>query len=275
MDILLILHQLEEELKLRGYSQKTIKTYTSVCNIFMKSFTCTDNPTQVDVRKHLLLLIEKRKARETVRLHRSALDFLFRYVCKQPFSFIDVPLPKREKPLPKVLTREEIKAMIDVLTNIKHKLLLMLAYSSGLRVSELMSLRVTDLHIAEGIIRVTKGKGAKDRITLLGKSLHTLLLHYLCSRSVQNSYLFPGRKDHITARTVQKVIDIAVARARMTKKVTPHMLRHSFATHLLEQGIDIRKIQSLLGHSQLNTTQIYTKISAEKYKTIPNPLDLL
>ncbi len=270
------LQKVREELLLRGYSRKTAKSYIYILQKFLlymkKSSLCLE---ESDVRNYLLFLIEKGYGRESVRLSRAALQFYFTTILGKHLSLETVPLPKRAQSLPKVLSPQEIQALFSVVQNLKHKLLLMTAYSSGLRVSELIKLKTTDIDVLHGTLLVRSGKGNKDRVSLFAKSLKDMLLEYLCKRKEESSYLFAGRKGHLSVKSVQKVLDMAARKAELGKKVTPHMLRHSFATHLLEQGTDIRYIQSLLGHSRLETTQIYTRVSQTRFSSIRNPLDSL
>lgn len=270
------LQKVKEELLLRGYSQKTHKSYIYLISTFLtreqKSSLCLE---EKDVRSYLLDLIEKGYGRESIRLTRAALQFYFKTILGKHLSLETVPLPKRTQSLPKVLSKEEIQLLFSAVTNPTHSLLLMTAYSSGLRVSELVKLRVTDIDALHGTLTVRAGKGNKDRVTLFAKSLKDTLLQYLCSRKEESTYLFPGRKGHLSVKSVQKILDLAAKKAHIGKHVTPHMLRHSFATHLLEQGTDIRYIQSLLGHSRLETTQIYTRVSHTKFSSIQNPLENL
>jgi len=187
-------------------------------------------------------------------------------------DFLIRGLPKREKKLPKVLSKEDILTMINKTKNIKHRLLIKLLYSSGLRVSEAIKIKKQDFDFKRNLIRIEQGKGKKDRYTLLAKNLRNDLLRFFCKHNIKD-YLFCGRKDHLTIKSAQKIVDNAAKKARINRKVTPHMLRHSFATHLLENGVDIRYIQHLLGHSNLQTTQIYTKVSNLDILKIKSPLD--
>jgi integrase/recombinase XerD len=165
--------------------------------------------------------------------------------------------------------------MIELTKNIKHKLLIMLLYSSGLRLSEIRKLRIQDLDPRNNTIRVNQGKGNKDRLTIFSSRIKEELLDYICSLKEPEIYLFPGRKGTLSVKSIQLIISKAAKRAQIIQKVTPHMLRHSFATHILEEGVDIRYIQALLGHSRLETTQIYTKVSKMNIKNFPNPLDFI
>ena len=166
-----------------------------------------------------------------------------------------------------------VKRLIDSADNRKSRLIISLLYSSGLRVSELVNLKIFDLNLDENIGWVRKGKGNKDRIFTISFNLAKEVKEYLDDKK-DNVYLF-SKNDPLTTRNIQKIIKGTRIRAKINKKVTPHTLRHSFATHLLEQGTDIRLIQSLLGHSSLSTTQLYTHISTEQIKKIKNPFDEL
>jgi len=170
------------------------------------------------------------------------------------------------------LTKDEVRSVIDSADNEKSRLIISLLYSSGLRVSELVNLKVSDLDFKENIGWVRKGKGNKDRLFTLSQNLVNDVKKYLEGR--QHEYVFSKSKP-LTTRNIQKIIHGVKKRAGINKKVTPHTLRHSFATHLLESGVDIRKIQVLLGHSSLNTTQLYAHVSSEEIKKIANPLDSL
>lgn len=190
-------------------------------------------------------------------------------------KIVTMKTPKIPKHIPVVLTKDEIRKLIDSAGSYKSKVIIQFFYSSGLRLSELIKLKITDLELKEKIGWVRKGKGNKDRLFLLSENLIKELEKYISTLDINEKYLFPGQKTHISPRNVQKIVDNAARRANLTKKVHPHMLRHCFATHLLESGVDIRKIQELLGHSNLQTTQIYTSVSKEELKKVKNPLDLL
>jgi len=187
---------------------------------------------------------------------------------------IKIKAPKIPKTLPVVLTKEEVKRMILSATDPKHKLMIKLLYSSGLRLSELQKLKVNDLELSQNIGWVRKGKGQKDRMIILSEDLCRDLQNYITD---ENKYLFPGRDEDrpISVRQIQNIVTRIAKGAQINKNVHVHTLRHSFATHLLENGTDIRKIQVLLGHSNLNTTQIYTHISNKELKQVRSPLDEL
>ena len=204
----------------------------------------------------------------------SAVKFLYNVVLKSPRVVGDVPRPRQEHKLPSVLSRKEIIDLLNAVTNPKHRLLLMLTYSAGLRVSEIVSLRVEDIDYDRGLIRVQQGKGKKDRYTTLSSIVLQELLNY--QKTYQPvKWLFPGadKDKHLAARTAQNVLAKGREKAGITKHFSIHTLRHSFATHLLEDGTDLRYVQELLGHSRPETTMIYTHVTEKDLKRISSPLD--
>ncbi len=264
------LEQLKTELKLRGLSLLTVRNYSFFVDKFLQK---TGKPAQElseqDARAYLSELFES-KSKNTIMLATAALKFFYTEILKKDFS--QVKMPKKESRLPEVLSREEVQRIINSADNEKSRLIVSLLYSSGLRVSELVNLKVSDINFPEKTGWVRKGKGSKDRIFAISESLAQELEEYLAGRN--NIYVF-SREKPLTTRNIQKIICGLRKRAAINKKITPHTLRHSFATHLLEQGTDIRVIQAALGHASLNTTQVYTHISSEQIKKIKNPLDSL
>ena len=190
-------------------------------------------------------------------------------------AFNGIKAPKSEKKLPTVLTKEEIKKLLNIIKNPKHRLLVEFLYSSGLRVSECVSLKIDDLDLDEKIGKVRHGKGNKERYIILSENLIEHLNDYLQKRKGDVQYIFSSKDASITARQAQNIVKDAARRAGIKKRVFCHALRSSFATHLLEAGVDIRVIQELLGHSNLATTQIYTKVSTQQLKKVKSPLDSL
>lgn len=267
--------QLTDKLKLKGYSQKTIKVYY----YFVKQFFSIVNKTpeeisKTDIENYLLSLINKNYYTATVRLNGAALLFFFRYIIKKELDFSGIIIPKREQKLPKVLSKQQVMAMIQQTMNRKHKLLLMFLYSAGLRVSECLALKWTEINLDENTIRINQGKGKKDRITLLAETTKKELFQFAVDKQNNSPFIFVGRKGKLTVKSAQCIVEQAAKKARIPFSVTPHMLRHSFATHLLDQGIDIRYIQHLLGHSRLSTTQIYTHVSKRNIAGIKSPIDI-
>jgi len=264
------LENLKNELKLRGFSPVTIRNYAFFVEKFLnKTKKPVEELNEEDVKAYLAELFDT-KSKNTIMLALASLKFFYQEILKKDFA--QIKIPKKEKKLPEVLTKEEVKRLIESTDNEKTRLIVSMLYSSGLRVSELVNLKVNDLNLDERIGWVRKGKGSKDRIFTISESLATNLKEFLKEKN--NIYVFSKDKP-LTTRNIQKIIASLRAKAGINKKITPHTLRHSFATHLLENGVDIRKIQFLLGHSSLNTTQIYAHVSQEEIKKIKNPLDLL
>jgi len=267
------LQKLETELKLRAFSPQTITAYLYWNKQFL-SFA-RKKPEEViedDIKNYIAGLLSKNVSGKSVVLIRAALKFHYDEVLGR--NIVNLKSPKISKKLPVVLTKDEIRKMIDSGRNRKHKLMIMLMYSSGLRLSELLNLKVGDLELEEKIGWVRSGKGAKDRLFLLSSRLIEELKDYLQNKR-DSDYVFTGRNGRMTPRNVQKIIKKIAIDAGIEKDVHPHILRHSFATHMLESGENIRNIQILLGHSNLNTTQLYLNVSNEELKKIKNPLDSL
>ncbi|MBD3318658.1 tyrosine-type recombinase/integrase [Candidatus Woesearchaeota archaeon] len=261
--------EIKELCTLKGYSKQTIKAYTFWANKYLEFCNKTGlNPCISSVKCYLLT---SNASINTNRLQYAALRFLFAEVFNNPFNLEQVPIKKREKQLPKWLSKKQVLQMIANTKNPKHKLVIQLLYSCGLRLQELIDLKRADIDFERNLVNVKKGKGSKDRITIIADSLKLELLKYYSSNTFKTQYVFEGRKDKYTKKSVQKIIERAGNSINI--KVSPHMMRHSFATHLLEAGVDIRHIQKLLGHSSVNTTQIYTHIATNDLTKIKNPLD--
>ncbi|MBS3176455.1 tyrosine-type recombinase/integrase [Candidatus Woesearchaeota archaeon] len=252
-----------EEMRLRGFSPRTIKTYLCHVNDFLRYCGQYDAAKK---RGYLLSLIVRGLNENSVRLASAAIDFYIQTVRKEQAPF--VPLPRRRTRLPNVLSKERIMTMINALENPKHKLIIELLYSCGFRLSELLNLKKDDIDFENNVVRIHQGKGAKDRITVISKKLAEKIDHL-----VEKGLILTGRNGKYSQKSVELVIIKAAKKAGIGQNVTPHMLRHSFATHLLEQGTDIRFIQELLGHARLQTTQVYTHVASHKLKNIKNPLD--
>src|SRR3989338_239524 len=231
------LQNLHSELRLRGFSPLTVRNYSFFVDKFLKH-TNKDavNIDAQDAKNYLSSLFES-KSKNTILLAAAALKFFYVEILKKDFS--EIKMPKKEKRLPAVLTPDEVRSLIGSADTEKSRLIISLLYSSGLRVSELVNLKVSDVDINEGTGWVRRGKGAKDRLFVMSPTLAQGLREYLEGREYQ--YMFSKQKP-LTTRNIQKIIKLTSQRAGIAKKVTPHTLRHSFATHLLEQGTDIRLI---------------------------------
>jgi len=263
------LEKLETELKLRGFSQNTVKSYVFHNQKFLDFIKKDEKEiNEDDVKKYLAELISKELSMNSVALAKAAIVFYFEILGK---SF-KIKTPKIPKQLPLVLTKDEIKKLIEI-DNPKHKLIIKMLYSSGLRLSELINLKIKEININEYTGWVRKGKGSKDRMFILSKNLCEQLKEYAKDKK-NDDFLFTGLENkQMSSRAIQKIVKQAAKNSGIEKDIHPHTLRHSFATHLLEEGTDIRKIQELLGHSNLNTTQIYAHVSSTELKKIKNPLD--
>ncbi len=276
MDLEQVLGRLKEEIKLKGYSWRTMKAYLSHCRNFI-SFCDkpADHLNESDVRKYLLFLNEtKQNSHSFINQAHSAIKFMFKYVFKKENAIITVSRCKKEKKLPVVLSRQEVVGILSSVENLKHRAILLMTYSAGLRVGEVVRLRVDDIDSRRGFVHIRQGKSRKDRYTLLSDTALEVLREYF-KKYRPDSWLFAGGKegDHLTERSVERVFENARAAAGIKKDVSVHALRHSFATHLLEDGVDIRYIQELLGHASSKTTEIYTHVSEASIGRIKSPLD--
>jgi integrase/recombinase XerD len=264
-----MLEKLERELKLRGFSGRTVKSYMYEVGRFLE-FSKDKGINKENVENYIIKMLE-RKNPSSVAHSISILSFFFEKVLGQK---IYIPRPKRNKYIPDILSIEEVRKLIKTTSNIKHKFIIKLLYGCGLRVSEIVNLRKEDVNFDEGLIKVSLGKGKKDRFVKIPESIIEELRNY-CGL-LENGFLFESnRGGKLTTKTIQLIIKNACRKSGIKKKISPHSLRHSFATHLLEQGTDLRVIQKLLGHSDLKTTQIYTQISQASIKNVRSPLDKL
>ena len=256
-----------QECKLKGYSPKTTNNYLYYIKKYMKS---GKHP-----RGFLLSLIDKGSSDETVRLAGFAIKFYLNSIKKDSSeiqkAIENLPNVKREQKLPVILSKEEIRKLVSATRNVNHRLIIQIGYASGLRVSEIINLRWQDIDFDRNIIHIKRAKGKKDRIVMLSKKVKDNLMELA---SDKEGYVFvTNRNGKYTQRTIQKILENTAHKAGIRKRITPHSLRHSFATHLLEKGVDIRYIRDLLGHSDISTTLIYTKVSKRDISNIRSPLD--
>ncbi len=266
------LEKLKNELKVRGFSPLTVRNYSFFVRKFLeRTGKKQEELNEDDVKAYLGEMFDS-KSKNTIMLAVASLKFFFVEVLGKEFG--KIKMPKKERRLPEVLTKEEVKNLIDTSDNLKSRLIISMLYSSGLRVSELVNLKIEDLNLNENTGWVRKGKGSKDRLFSLSGALISELKDFLEKKGKDNKFVFSKEKP-LSTRNIQKIIKGVRQRAGIKKKVTPHTLRHSFATHLLENGTDIRTIQAILGHASLNTTQVYTHISSEQIKKVKNPFDEL
>ena len=267
-----------EDMRIRNYSPKTIKQYVDQVAAFALYFgKSPDQLGAAHVRGFQLYLIdEKRVSWSTFNIAVCALRFFYRVSLKKDWMITHLPFGKRPKRLPTVLSQVEVLRLFASVPNPNDRLLLMTAYSAGLRRSELPCLRVEDIDPQRMLLRVRQGKGRKDRYVPLSRTLLDALL--AAGRLGQpQGWLFPGRRpgQYVSGQTAACICRRAAKAAGICKRVSLHTLRHSFATHLLEAGVDVRTIQMLMGHAKLSTTAIYIHVSDEKVRATGSPLDFL
>lgn len=270
------LERFARELQLRRYSPRTAKAYQGAVRRFLaaskKDYTRLESE---EVRAYVLALIEREEVSASFQNQTiSAIKLFFEWVVKKPQLLDDLPRPRRGRRLPAVMSRATTERILNAAGNLKHQALLVLMYSAGLRVGEVVRLQVEDLDEGRGLIRVRAGKGNKDRYTLYSGLARQLLQAYRQEYQPQK-WLFPGTLPgrHLTERSVQQFVAQLRHKAGLGPQVTSHTLRHSFATHLLESGTDLRYIQELLGHSSPKTTQIYTHVSRRELGRIQSPVE--
>ena len=257
------LEKLRTELTIQGKSQKTIDSYLIHLNQFSNFIKMPlDKVKEEDIKSYLAFLMQQSKKPRTINLKLSALKFFYKEVIKKPEAMIGIKSQKTPKKLPVYLTKDEITRLLNTTKNKKHRLLIELMLSSGLRVSECVNLKIQDINFEEKTIHVKSGKGDKERITIISDTALQGIKENLSKRKIDSEYLFiKSSGKPITSKLPQKILPILTKAAGINKNVTPHVLRHTFATLLLESGTNIRIIQEILGHSNLQTTQIYTHVA--------------
>ncbi len=268
---------LRQELKLRNYSHKTFKAYRSCLRGFV-NFFAPKHPRELsesEIRRYLLYLIEEKHfAVSSINQVFNAIRFLYVELYDLPFKIGSLPRPLKNKKLPVVLSEEEVLRILDSVHNLKHKAVLTVIYSGGLRVGEAVKLRLSDIDSERMLIHVRGAKGRKDRYSLLSdETLQVLRIYFKEYRP--KDFLFEGAngRRNYSERSVESVFAEAKSAAQIKKEVTVHSLRHAFATHLLESGTDLRYIQELLGHASSKTTEIYTHVTHSTLGKIESPLD--
>ena len=269
------INDFEQNIEIRCYSQKTKKAYLFHIKKFLRYYH--NDLRQENILRHLNYLKSNGYRASSLSVARAALIYFFEQTLKQKIS-INIPVPKRKKTIPKVVDKEIIVKLIQATKNPKHRTLIELLYSSGTRLEETHKLKWENVDIINRLVKIVNGKGNKERLTILSNLIITHLLDLQGQCPKNNPYVFfsSQRPDtHISSKTVQKIIENSCKKAQITTKITPHVLRHSFATHLLEDGTDIRYIQALLGHSSIKTTQGYTRVAKTNLVKIRSPLDTL
>ena len=268
---------IKKECKRRRYSERTAKTYVYCVNRFL-NWVKKDvgKISKKDVRLFLENLSEKERAGNTMNVYHMAIRFLFEEVLEKRM-WLDIHYSKIPDKLPVALTKNEIKGLFDSIENTKHKLMIQIMYSAGLRVSELLNLKVKDLEIERSFGFVRAGKGNKDRIFVIADKLKENIKELIENEKLdRESYLFcSNRDDKYNIRSLQQIVKMAGRKAKIDKKISCHTLRHSFATHLIEDGYSVSEVQSLLGHKSPETTMIYLHTASKNMIKVKSPLDSL
>ncbi|MGE3341227.1 MAG: tyrosine-type recombinase/integrase [Candidatus Altimarinota bacterium] len=265
-----MLCKFREEMSLRKYSPQTIKTYLSHLRGFLAR--CGDRDFQPErFRRYVLdLHLQKDFSASTLNGYKQAFQTFARLVLQRRIE-VTVPAARREKKLPVVLSRQEIDRVLSCVKNHKHWLMIALAYGAGMRVSEVVKLRVGDVDFERGFLHIKQSKGQKDRVTLLPKKMEYHLLMWIRGKAGSELVFESERGGKLTSRTAQKIFGKACEKAGVKKSASFHSLRHSFATHLMEQGTNLRFVQELLGHSSIRTTMVYTQVSSVALGKIQSP----
>jgi integrase/recombinase XerD len=272
MNLQELLEKIKNELRLRNYSRRTIESYLSCLNEYFKFIKIIKREPEIEmIKKHLLKKQARGQSSQTINVHLHAIKYFYREIMKSKAD-IDIKFAKTANKLPVVLSRDEIGKIINSITNPKHKLLVSLSYGAGFRVSEAINLRIKDVNLDELTIHIKGAKGNKDRISILPEKLIENLGNLVANRDLNDLVFASERGGKLTTRTAQMVFEKALRKAGIQKDATFHSLRHSFATHLLENGVDVRYVQELLGHANIRTTQIYTKVTNPMLRNIKSPL---
>jgi len=274
------LQKMGDDIRFRNLAESTYKNYTrNVRKFFAFCNRPIDELDETDVRRFLKYLIDEKKLTpQSVNQHSAAIRFFFAVGLNRYMNYNQIPMMKISKTLPNVLTREEVSKLISVCTNQKHKALLLLAYGSGLRSGEIEALRIRDIDSKEMRIFVKGGKNRRDRYTILSQTTLEALRDYwrVYRPNSHEGWLFPGFRNvgHLTRAAIALAFDTCVSRTNIVKEVSPHSLRHAFATHMLEDGVDIFRIKELLGHYRINSTMVSLRL-VNTTKGLTSPADAM
>lgn len=270
------LEEFRKHLSSKRYSFRTVKSYVNALKLFLEAFAGAkpENISQTDIEKYFDSMVQSKKISQAYqKVLVGAIKLFFNDLLLKNYQLNYLYPHKAEKRLPSVLDKSEVKILLSSIDNLKHKTILTLVYSAGLRLSEVVELKVKDIDVKRKLIKIIQGKGKKDRYVMLSEKLLLILREYY-KEYLPKEFIFEGQKsDKYSTRSVQAIFRDALLKANIPKKASVHTLRHSFAVHLLEAGTDIRVIQQLLGHSSIKTTQVYTQVSSSNISKILSPLD--
>jgi integrase/recombinase XerD len=269
--------KMSDDLELRCYKRGTCESYLRCAERFAAHFMRSPAEMgEAEIREYLLE--EKRKAGPGgLKMSVAALKFLYTHTLNRPEEVVRIPWPRTPKPLPDILSGTEVSRLLENVRSLKHRMVMMTAYGTGMRINEVCALKTGDIDSKRMLVHIRDGKRGRDRYVMLPERLLLCLREYWKTERPPGDWLFPGRcpGGHIGADAVRNAVRKASQDAGLTKRVTPHIMRHSFATHLLESGSDIRTIQVLLGHGSIRTTERYVKVSRAHVGRTKSPLDLL
>ncbi len=272
------LDKFKKLLTIKRYSYRTIKSYSNALGTFFSYFNHNNpeniNPSEIE---HFInkMVIENNISQSYQKVLVGAIKLFYNELLRKNYELNYLYPDRTEKKLPIILDKTEVKLLLNSVQNLKHRAILSLIYSSGLRLSEVIEMKLTDINSKRILIKIVQGKGKKDRYVMLSEKLLILLREYY-KEYKPREYLFEGQKGgKYSARSVQAIFKEALIKSNINKKASVHTLRHSFATHLLESGTDIRMIQQLLGHCSIRTTQIYTQVSSSNIAKVISPYDSL
>lgn len=271
-------NKMSEDMRIHGFAEATRKAYLACARAFVAHHR--KPPEEVgeeEIRAFLLLLEARKYAGSTRAVYVSALKFLYRVTLQKPELVAHLVRPKRiDQRLPDVISRDDVERLLQATRSCQHRAITMIAYGSGLRVSEICSLSPEDIDTQRMTIHVRHAKRRRDRYVVLPQRALAAIEAHRATQDPKSRYLFPGGRPGkcISASSIQKYLENAASRANISVHVSPHVLRHSFATHLLEAGVDVRIIQTLLGHASVSTTMRYTRVSGAHLSATRSPLDL-
>ena len=264
-----------DKLEIKKYANNTVRSYVSLFESFINFYHEKEliHINDEDIRAYLQKLVREDRSNSYINQSLNSIKFYYEMVLGMPNRFYAIDRPRKDVKLPQVLSKEDVLLILEHTNNLKHRCIVGLLYSAGLRRNELVNLKISDIDSKRMLIRVESGKGNKDRYTLLSKQiLLDLRAYYLAYKPTK--YILEGQYGgQYSAQSIANVVSNAAEKANIRIRVTPHILRHSFATHLLESGVDLRKIQVLLGHSSSKTTEIYTHVATSTFDSIKNPMD--
>ena len=277
-----LIRQFKDELISRDYSARTAEVYATAVSSFLKNVPDASSPTEEDANSYIKGILDGTTkggaSQSSVGIAASAIKLLFRHTLKKPLN-LTVELKRRARPMPTILSREEIQKVVSVTRNVSHRLIFQLMYSSGLKLDELLGLKVKDVDIDGKQLTIrgnsSSGRKAKQtRTTIMSEKVAPMLHAFIVDRDAED-YVFPGIDGgHMTPRAVQKAFKHALKKAEIGKRASCNSLRHSFAVHLLEKGVDIKHVRRLLGHARTETTSIYKRLISEEKVNIKSPLDV-